>query len=44
MSDRRQTAPKPRNVARLELRTPKYRIRVVKSHKVYTRKLKHKDE
>jgi len=44
MNERRQTTPKPRNVARLELRTPKYRIRVVKDQTVYTRKLKHKDE
>lgn len=44
MSARNPTLPENKNVARQELRTPKYRIRVVAAKTVYTRKTKHKGE
>jgi hypothetical protein len=33
---------KPRNLVAKDLRTPKYRMRVVESKVTYTRKVKHK--
>ena len=35
---------KPRNVIAKDLRSPKYKMRVVKSKLRYTRKLKHKNQ
>ena len=38
------TLTKPRNLMAEDLRTPKYRKRIVRSRKTYTRKAKHPEE
>jgi hypothetical protein len=40
--DKRSKTMARRNDIARDLRTPKYRLRVVKSQKVYSRKVKHK--
>jgi hypothetical protein len=37
-------APRRRSAAARDLRSPKYRLRVVKSRKAYTRKRKHQED